>query len=432
MISIERCYDSHCHFLASAIFKGAILLDNSANLEQEFAHRPENVIYGFGWTNEWIERSGFDLKYFDKISSSKKAIFSRKDGHAIFVNSNVLDSLKLSASDLEKQFPNFIKLIGRDEQGNLNGIFYEQIAFLIWNEVLEKNPEFMRFKLLESQNIWIQNGFTHVRDMSGNINQWNQLLQLEQMGLLKIYLLQNFEHSLSQEISVTIKQALKAKSQETLHLRVGGLKIFLDGTLGSKTAAISNSYIGCHHKGHLLFSDQEVIEMTREIWASQLPVCFHVIGDEGVAQAIRVAKSLEQEGIWGQMHLEHLEICSDELIADLVERDVVVHFQPSHFLDDQHLISNLLPSIPKSWVFQWNKIGQMGIPYFFGFDSPISSLGLHRTFKGIEEAERYGIHRPIHDWTKAHSYPDKSWGSGCITTIHEMDTDFTHLKVKLN
>lgn len=406
-------------------------MNKTTNLEREFINRSEPLIYGFGWTNKWIQEVGFDIKYFDKISRDKKAIFSRKDGHAIFVNSNLLDSLRLSVSELEKQFPRFINQIGRDQQGNPTGVFHEQLAFLIWSEALEKHPEFMQSKLVESQNIWLENGFTHVRDMSGNKNQWDQLQALEKIGLLKIYILQNFEHTLNQDISVTIQQALQAKLQESSHLRVGGIKIFLDGTLGAQTAAISHAYVGCHHKGQLLFSDQEVTEMTRKIWLSQLPICFHVIGDEGVAQAIRVIKNLEQEGIYGQMHLEHLEICSEHLISDLAERDVIVHFQPSHFLDDQHLISSLLPSISKSWLFPWKKVSQTGISYFFGFDSPISSLGLHRTLAGIEEAEMYGIARPVHDWFKAHSYPDPNWGEGCVTTIHEIKTDFTHLSIKL-
>jgi predicted amidohydrolase YtcJ len=222
---------------------------------------------------------------------------------------------------------------------------------------------------------------------------------------------------------------LTAKKQQTEHLRVGGIKIFLDGTLGSQTAAISHAYIGCNHGGQLLLSDEELKELTKQVWLADLPVCFHVIGDLGAAQALRIMKQLQNEKIFGQMHLEHLEICSPELIKEMKGQSVQIYFQPSHFLDDVVYLNSILPEPQKSWAFPWLLADEFEIPYFFGFDSPISSIGINRTRDGILHAEKFGIPKPKKDWSLYHSYPDPSWGPNIYTEWNSADQELAFPKI---
>lgn len=438
MIQIPRCYDSHAHFLASSIFREAITLGlppgNSLEAQLEGFNRMDlrtnsDLIFGFGWTTDWMKRVGLTRDFLDKVSGDKLIVLSRKDGHAIFVNSNVLDFLGLSVSKLYQLFPNFKSQIGLTPKQDLSGLFFDQVAFWLWSELLLQKPDFVKSKLLQSQQLWFDKGFTHVRDMSANWNQWSLLKQLDQELKLNIYLIQNFEHSHTQSLAVTIEQALKAKAQESHHLRVGGIKLFLDGTIGSQTAAISHAYLGCDHGGHLLFSDSELLEMTLQIWSAGLPACFHVIGDRGASQVLKTIKSLTQNGVTGQVHLEHLEICAPEVLDQLSDYNIVVHFQPCHYLEDHLLFEQSLPVPQKNWVFPWHQINLRGVPYFWGFDSPISQIGLERTYKGLALAEADGVLGPQDPWYQAHSHPDAKWGSECSTVVRFNDNGETDVKI---
>jgi len=428
---IERLYDSHAHFLASSIFDEALKLEKLNSLDQINFDSNSEIIYGFGWTPAILRRLNLTLDSLDQVSKSKKVVFSRSDGHAIFVNTAVINFLSLDVQFLKIKFGSSVDLFGLDKGGRLNGIFYEQVAFWIWNELLSKRRDFLKNQLLKSQDLWLKKGFTHVRDMSGNRTQWEALCDLERSQRLKIYLIQNFEFRHGDDIKVTLNQALLAKQQESEHLRVGGIKIFLDGTIGSQTAAISHAYLGCAHAGHLLLKDEEVYEFTKVIWLSHLPICFHVIGDLGVVQAIKAAKRLRDEGIRGEMHMEHLEICSKELIQEMVDLSVVVHFQPAHFLSDKDLLGEHVPGPLRDWAFPWYEVEKNQIPYFFGFDSPISPIGLKLTRAGLLEAEKFGIKMIRSDWSRAHSYPDPSFGKDCVTKWALNDSEFEYPRVCL-
>jgi hypothetical protein len=140
-------------------------------------------------------------------------------------------------------------------------------------------------------------------------------------------------------------------------------------------------------------------------------------------------KELHNEKISGQMHLEHLEICSPELIKEMKGQDIQIHFQPSHFLDDVDYLNSILPEPQKSWAFPWLLADEFEIPYFFGFDSPISPIGINRTRDGILGAEKFGIPKPQKDWSLYHSYPDSNWGADIYTEWDVADEELAFPKI---
>lgn len=435
MIRIPRCYDSHSHFLASAVFAGALSLErarNSADLSRLVENATKSdFLFGFGWLPEREAKLFIQDEVQTPSWGHPKLLLSRSDGHGIWANSEVLKMLGLDSLDLKGLPTRYLNQVGRSETGHLNGLFYEEAAFWLWNQVMTQNLHLQERLLLQAQELWIQKGFSHVRDMSGTLAQWRALKNLETRGQLSMFIEQNFEHFRHRQVAETIQDALQCQSEQSAHLRVGGVKVFLDGTLGAKSAAISQCYLGCDHQGELLYSYQELMAIVTEVWDAKLPICVHIIGDRGAELIIQVACELWDKGYQGQLHLEHLELCHPDSLNKLQGRQAHIHFQPSHFLSDQPALDAGLPALMRQGLFLWARAQSLGVPFSWGFDSPISPIGLELTYEGLKRAEGYGVAPIRGSWWGPHSHPDPLWGEGVYTDlnpeflpqVHFMDPD---------
>lgn len=420
MVVITQCYDSHAHFLASAILAGAFNLKELTTVSElpalvQKSHLPtQGPVFGFGWPASINNQQQLSSKILDQVFGPRVVVFSRNDGHAIWVSQFALEQLNLNKlTDIPKCYHHQIELHNTE---TISGVFYEDAAFWLWSQLIIWDPEWLKKQLLKAQDIWLDQGFTHVRDMTGNEAQYQALLELEKENQLQIYLLQNFEHFKNHDIAQTINQALRCQQQKSKHLKVGGVKIFLDGTLGAKTAALSHPYLGCDHGGQLLYTQEELLDIVTQVWQAGLDLCVHSLGDKATELITQVALAVwQQNGQQGYLHLEHVEICQPKTLKALINKPVTLHFQPSHWLDDhQGITQNLSPELGPQ-QFLWGLASQLGIKYYWGFDAPISAIGLALTYKALIMSAQQGVLLPKQAWYWGHQYGDLSWGSECVT-----------------
>lgn len=423
---IERCYDSHLHILGTGIFLEGLTLFNIndpnelASIKLKKNYFKGEWLVGFGWDHtKWPGSSWPNKEILDRIFPDFPVAFARADGHTLWMNSAALKEIGyLQKTEFEKPTPPG-GVILRDHQGYPTGVFQEHaklmVDFLIPDYSKQQKITFLEtaIKHLRSQ------GFTHVRDMTGNLEQWNLLLELEKSAKQPLFIEQNFVCENLPDLERALKEIKIAKATSTQHLRHGGIKLFFDGSLGSEGAYLSQNYRNTQNRGLLLWEVADLKSAIRKTWQNGFDFCIHTIGDEAAHIAITAAHEIAQiEQIKGRIHIEHAQILRAETIRLLKDLNAVCHMQPCHFLSDRRWLKEKLGSLYPS-SFPWAELERAKVKIQFGSDSPIEAASIENNYLALTEAAKEGIEAPNNDWLSYHTHPDPYWGSGCISTFED-------------
>ncbi len=457
---IECCYDSHVHWLGTG-YNSRLLSCRHFRSKEDLLLIPQPIpdidgwILGSGWNdNEWPDHEDppnrLDL---DKMSGDRPMVLWRADRHALWVNTVALCQSGLLEGTPGDWRPTPLSLsdptggkILRDIKGLPTGILVD----LAMNSVLDKIPKpsssSMRESLLRGISIFNQHGYTHIRDLSCNQTQWEAKLSLFEGEIpLTLAIEQYFSTDGPRDFDRALQEALRARSDlhglkapQAHKIRVCGVKIYLDGALGSEGAWVSEPYRSGSGNGLSLMTNEELQSIMRRTWEHSLTLAVHALGDEAVAQAARCGSALARLGIAGDLHLEHLEIARPETLRELSALHPTCHMQPCHWLSDHTWLEKKVPQ-SKPHYFPWSDIEKNGMRLFFGSDSPIEEPKLSDSITAITHAARYGIARPLQfpdaPW-KYHQHPDPNWIPGCQTeldpiTLTPVRVHFAHQEVSL-
>lgn len=415
--SIERCYDSHVHWLPTGELAAQVRVDDLVDWSAALAQAPRRGDWRllFGWNSDVAEFRDLRATALDRWDGAKPLLVSHRSGHASVINSAALDALGWrDLNDLPAELRPFATAA---EDGRLTGCFREQAHFFILEKLPELTPETRRQYLLRAQEIFLDAGFTHIREMMGDAELIEDVLRLEGLKQLRLYVEMLLHVPHRQGLATALETARAFRLKKSARLRVEGVKLFLDGALGADTAALAAPYAHKHdHHGALLWSDTDLTHALRTAWGEGLKVAVHTIGDAAMNQVLQIAQTLKTEGIEGALCLEHAELIAPEAFKKMRGLALEFHFQPSHYLDDAAMLSQKLGD-RAALVFPWHRIENMGFPIYFGSDTPIASPSLQRTVAGLRAAQVAGIPRLELDWKFAHSHPDRHFGKGCRTTV---------------
>lgn len=419
---IPRCYDSHLHLVPTGEMASTLDLSGVrtpadwSGLQVKPTYHRGDWLVGWGFDDiPWEGDRPLDRLHLDRVFPEKPIAFTRRDGHVIWLNTAALkklDFLKPKSGwpvDLQPYV-----VFGQDDlpTGELKDRALDLVLFAIPKASdLQVRAYFdLAFKEM------LKNGFTHTREMMGTPQQWDVLVKMEESRDLHNYVEMNFHCPHLDRIDETLKSIEDARKSETRHLRAAAMKIFIDGALGSSGAFLTKDYEDGAHQGTLLWKETEIKNAIQLAFEKSIPISLHTLGDGASLVALKAAQQLAEKNILGQLHLEHVEIMSDDAIAMAKGLDVVCHIQPSHFLSDKDWLIKKLGDRARE-CFPWHRLEKAGIPFYFGSDTPIEPPSLKRTLDGIRESAKIGIPKLQMDWTYPHSHPDSHWGKDCYTLI---------------
>jgi predicted amidohydrolase YtcJ len=326
---ITNCYDSHVHWLATGELSDQLHLHDLKhpadvkNLEPNSHHYRGDWLMGFGWNqNAWEKNEFPHRRHLDEaFGIEKPVVFSRADGHAHWVNTA---ALKLSGLlEGSRGDPPGGRIL-RDKDGQPTGVLIDKAGRLVEELIPKRTENETRRALLKGMHIFNQAGFTHIRDLTCDEMQWREAVKLEKSGLLTLAVEQYFSVGEGQDFTIALDLAEKAKKFPTKRLKVMGIKVFVDGALGSEGAWISCDYSSGTGHGLRLLDMTELKEIMIECWRRGLDLAVHVIGDEAAHQTLVTYEDLHQRGILGRLHLEHAELLRPETIALMSGRQRVI------------------------------------------------------------------------------------------------------------
>lgn len=414
--TIKNCYDSHTHFLATGQVACELQLQDLKSAEdiKQISLLPKHYrgdwIVGFGWDeNKWNQPQKPNKNILDQVFPNTPVFFSRVDGHSSWINTKAIETLTQLGYDFDKKFS--AGFVERDSAGQLTGILVDQAHIEALFKLPKHSDEQVKLFAQTAQHLFHQAGFTHVRDMSMNAQSWNVLARMSEQQDLKLCIDSFVTSEDVNDLDRVVQEVKQLKDQPCFHLRVHGIKIFVDGSLGSKTAALSENYLNTNSSGLMMWGFSDIKAAIQKAWVNNLEIAVHVIGDRAIHEVVTAAREVAASGILGRLHLEHVQILNPKTVQLMKPLHITCHMQPVHWLSDHSWLSRSISESLMKNLFQWELIRKNNIPLFFGSDSPIEPTSLINSYKALSLSQKHLIPALNADWTQFHSHPDKNWSN---------------------
>ncbi len=379
--------DAHVHLGMGGFEKLNVDLIGSKSLDdmkQRIAARaataaPGEWIVGRGWDHTlWAEQKTPTRADIDGVTGNHPAIFNRVDGHIAIANSAALKAAGITAQSAD---PHGGK-IDRDEQGEPTGILRETAM----GEVSGKIPAPSAAQRRRAAELALQEaarwGITSAQDNSD----WEDFLTYEQMEK---------EGKLTLRISewlpfdAPVEQLVRMRQHHFLEdnmLHTSMLKGFMDGSLGSRTAAMLAPYDDDPKNAGLPRYEQDKLNaMAAERANSSFQLGFHAIGDRGARMALDAfAYAIQKSNKKGlRFRIEHDQVIAPEDFKKFKDLGVIASVQPNHLLTDMNWAESHIGPARAKHSYPWKEFADNGIAMAFGTDFPVEPI---TPFRGLYAA----------------------------------------------
>ena len=385
--------DAHVHLAGAGHIKLSVDLIGTRSLA-EMQARIGRAAHGAA-AGAWLTGGGWDHTLWpgrqlptrldlDAVSAGHPVLLERIDGHIAVVNSAALTLAGVTAQTKDPAGGRF----DRDAAGEATGIVREAPALaLIESHIPPPSVEDRRRGLELALADAAAHGLTSVQDNSER-EDFLVLQSLEHEGKLPI----RVSEWLPFDAPLSALEAMRA-SQPTddRMLRTTMLKGFLDGSLGSRTAALRAPYADDPANSGLPRYDQAKLDtMTAERMAAGFQIGFHAIGDRAVDMALdafRGAESASSQangtGREPRFRIEHSQVIAPGVAARYKQLGVIASMQPSHILTDMHWAPARLGNDRTKYAYAWKAFLEAGVVVAFGTDYPVEPV---TPFRGLYAA----------------------------------------------
>ena len=395
--------DAHLH-LTDAGFKRLTVDLTGVQSEQDFRERLRNRMET-AEPGEWITGSGWDETLWptkelptrldiDEVTSDHPVYLERIDGHVAVANTLVLKMAHVSLASKDPEGGE----IGRDINGQPNGVLRETARELVTSIIPPPVPE-QRRKAVEAalQDI-ARSGITSVQDYSeggdadANWQDFKLFEQLEKEGKLTVRISEWLPFDLPVQVLIERRESHE-RSDPMLH--TGMLKAFMDGSLGSHTAAMLEPYADDpKNSGLPRYQQEKLNEMAAERVNAGFQLGFHAIGDKGVEMALNAfdaagksARAKHAKASDGtadyRLRVEHAQVTNPLEVARFRELNVIASMQPNHLLTDMRWAEARLGPRRAAHSYAWAEFATHGVRLAFGTDYPVEPV---TPFRGIYAA----------------------------------------------
>ena len=358
--------DAHVHFPTWALAQRQVDLDGCASLEEALARirsapAPEagRWVRAYGWrSGDWapsVEPTRDDL---DAITGAAPAALLSKDYHSLWLNST---ALALANGDLEVAGG----VVERDERGEPTGVLREEAAWRFKERFLRVSDDEYLEVMRGGVKLALSRGVTAVHDKDGWLGAPKLWQQLHEQGALGIRVWQSLPHD---RIGALEETGLRSGIGGDF-VRVGYVKVFMDGTLGSQTALMLDG------TGVEITSAEELADIVRRASKIGWPVGVHAIGDRANRNALDAFEQTAED--WrprGLRHrIEHAQCLAPEDVARFGKLGIAASVQFTHAPSDRDLAERFWPGLLDG-AYGWRSLLDGGAVLANGSDAPIEEL----------------------------------------------------------
>lgn len=388
--------DAHGHVMGLGFqqvnvdLTGSQSLDEALQQVRDYAseYTDINWVQGRGWNHTHWEINRFPTaEELDEAENERPVWLTRVDGHAGWANSKAMEAAGITA---ETEAPQGGKII-RDESGEPTGIFVDAAMDLIESEIPESTAEEEQLALEKALEQMRRHGLTGVHDAGVDVSTWELYKRFANQEKMTTRIYGMISGAGATFDSLSLNGPVESYADD--HLALQSVKLYSDGALGSRGAAMIEPYSDDPENRGLLFSTEE--EMTRYIMktASQgYQTNIHAIGDRAnrvVLNAFeKVRDSLGNQGL--RHRIEHAQIVAPDDIPRFKELDIIPSMQPTHATSDMNMAEDRVGPERIKGSYAWQTFLDQGTLVASGSDFPVEHVN---PFYGIYSA----ITRQSHD-----------------------------------
>ncbi|MGQ9801230.1 MAG: amidohydrolase [Candidatus Saccharicenans sp.] len=418
-VAIPGLIDAHTHFssggrsLIELSFRG---VDSVEKIQQMVAEKikelpPGTPVFGREYDHtlfpgqKWPSRE--DL---DKVSPQNPVVIRRVDGHSAWLNSL---ALKLSGIDKKTRDPFGGEIVRDPRTGEPTGILKESAMALIKvRPTVRSTPEEDILRALDHAR---KLGLTGVHaDVGLGELEIYKKLKAEGKLTLRVYAWLPIE-GIDRYLQMGLRQG-----QGDDFLKIGFLKAFIDGTLGSGTALMFEPFADAPDKSGLpQYPEEDFYQLLEKAYANGFQVGTHAIGDKGVNWVLNAVERAQKK--YGpkdlRFRIEHAQIIRPEDFPRFKQLGVIASMQPTHCTTDMRFCEIRVGKERSRYAYAWRTLLDNGAVLAFGSDWPVEPLDPRRglysavTRKNIEFDYPEGGWFPEQKLTLAEAIKYFTWGA---------------------
>jgi predicted amidohydrolase YtcJ len=397
--------DAHVHMTFQGMTNFEVRLGVTDTLEQTLAKIADRAaalpagawLRGGGWDHTAWDRRWPTSADLDAVCPDRPAMLSRKDGHSIWVNSRALALAGITKDTADPAGG----AIQRDRDGEPTGILTEAAMDLV-RSVVPPTSQAERLDALRAAfREALSYGLTgiHVPPGTNHADAQLTLLDLQALrasGELGVRTLAYFaQPHLDQAVELGLRSGFGDR-----WLRIGGLKLFADGALGSESAEMLTHYEGRRHTGIATLELETLNELVLKANANGIAVMIHAIGDAANRKVIdAIQRAQEATGYGGQRgaegaaaagaqaspfpasnrmahlpnRIEHVQVLHQKDVGRLGQLGIIASMQPIHCTADME-VADALWGPRCAYAYAWRSLLATGATLAFGSDAPVESL----------------------------------------------------------
>jgi predicted amidohydrolase YtcJ len=368
--------DSHAHVMGLGFQQLNLDLSDTKSLAEAqakiAAYARDNPsrkwIIGRGWNQEAWGLGRFPTAAeLDAAVADVPVWLERVDGHAGWANSAAMAAAGVTTKSVSPAGGR-IEMVG----GKPSGVFIDSAQSLIERALPKPLSKERDLAFIKAQSALLSRGITAAADMGTSVEDWNAYRRAGDRGALRMRI---FSYAAGTEPMLAIAGGEPTPWLYEARLRLGGVKLVMDGALGSRGAWLKSPYADKPgERGLQLLSDAQLRNLMTRASMDGFQLAVHAIGDAanaGLLDAVEeLADTFKGDRRW---RIEHAQLIDAKDMARFGRNGIIASIQPVHQTSDRKMAEARLGPDRLGGAYAWNSAMKTGARLAFGTDTPVEA-----------------------------------------------------------
>lgn len=362
--------DAHAHLTGIGLRELTLNLDQVksvaelvAAVKAYAAAHPEGAIHGRGWIEtHWPEKRFPTKADLDAAAPGRIVVLGRSDGHASVASSAALAKAGINAATRAPAGGQILK--GAD--GQPDGMLIDHAQSLVKDVIPPPSLALKRQALEKAGQLYASRGWTGLANMSVETEDHALLAALAGEGRFGLRVDNYMDPS-----AAALILSFGPFEDKTGLIRVRGVKLYMDGALGSRGAALLEPYSDAEGLGLQLTQRDKGLSLMKKAKAVNAQVAMHAIGDRGNRMTLDWFEEALAGDTTARWRIEHAQIVADTDLPRFAKLGVIASMQPSHAIGDLFFAPARLGKDRLHEGYRWNDFLKAGVVVAAGSDAPV-------------------------------------------------------------
>lgn len=375
--------DSHMHPLLYGHFATGVDLMDVTSIEEFLEKVKEkaektpkgDLILGFGWNQENFKEKRFPTRWeLDEVTPNNPAFLIHYNAHIYLINTILMEQKGITRDTPDPPGGTIVK----NEEGEPTGLLLENAIDLIAPGFLETGAGLFTFEQSKAAlkvcvDDAVKFGLTSMMDVLAGDAQVRAYQQLEREGKLPLRMNYQLAFQLLDEL---IKLGIESGYGNN-KVRFNGIKLILDGSLSSRTAALREPYADDPSTSGIMRHTPEFLkDLVMKAYANGIRVDIHALGDRANEVVLKVFKEVDEalKPEDPRYKISHCLILGEDLIKQYAELNVIASVQPVFVMKGQYWAPRLVGPERIQYSHAWKRLEDAGVHMAAGTDCPIETM----------------------------------------------------------